>query len=122
MKLRVVALLVAIVACHPSPPVSPTDPPRPVQDRPPVADPLPPPSRVEPAGDDLRAACANLARLSCPEGGKDREGLECPEHLARVRAERAPIPADCLAKASTVDVVRTCGEGLNVVRFRCVRP
>lgn len=63
-------------------------------------------------------ACANLARLGCPEASPGDAGLSCAQTLARA-ASLAEVPTACLSTASTVDAARACGS-TNTLRVRCV--
>lgn len=67
-----------------------------------IPEPLPPlPGTPE-------AACANLARLKCPEAKTTRTGVTCGE-VVRLTLKYRELPLDCIANAEDVDDVRACG-------------
>lgn len=74
------------------------------QPLPPVP-PGPPPATAD-AGSIVEAACANLARLQCPEGLR----LDCVTVAQKaVDLRTTDLKLGCLVGAQTVDEVRACG-------------
>lgn len=86
-------LLLLGIAC-PSPPLPPVPP-----------GPGPTPTLVD-AGTIAEAACANLARLQCPEGLR----ADCvPVVQKTIVLRTTDLKLGCIIEAQTVAAVQTCG-------------
>lgn len=91
------AFLIGAMAC-PSPQPLPPVPPGPL---PATAD-----AGADAPGSIAEAACANLARLQCPEGLR----LDCVVVLQKAITTRiADLKPECLSTAATIEAVRACG-------------
>lgn len=53
-------------------------------------------------------ACANLARLHCPEGSPTRAGVSCYRGCLSM-AKQQRVPSSCWSLAKTPDDARACG-------------
>ncbi len=96
----VVLELVLVAGCHPEPPIHP---------EPAVLDGAPPVT-VVPTAPECLAMCGALREHQCPEGSPPAGQDTCEALCSTLRAEgHHPMPAWCVAGASTVEAIRACG-------------
>lgn len=69
-------------------------------------------------GTDLGACCHSLRLHGCYEGMARQGGQTCYEHLLTLEAVGIPIPAVCVAEATSAEAIRACGDS-TTLRFRC---
>lgn len=111
MKVLILAIALALIACRPT---------LPGNDMAPIHAPAYATSDRDGLETELGVACLRLRRLGCPEGFVTKRGRTCFEHLTTLTAI-VEVPTACVKAAATQDDVRACGNA-NTTRFRCIMP